>query len=112
MSIVAKSLSVLALLLLLVFGWCVIAAFHVLYIFSQVPVSILGDGRVYTGGWDLGFVHADGTWAIDREKHAFPLNMSEIRCIKQDRQCYAASARISGNYLTADLDFYNITKWD
>ena len=31
---------------------------------------------------------------------------------KQDRQCYAASARISDDYLTADLDLYNVTKWN
>ena len=112
MSIVAKSLSVLALLLLLVIGWCLIAVFHFLYISSEVPVSILGQGRVDTRSWDQGFVVADGTWAIDGEKHAFPLNVSEIRCIKQDRQCYAAGARLQDNWLTADLDFYNITKWD
>jgi hypothetical protein len=112
MSIVAKSLSVLALLFLLAFGWCVIAMFHFLYISSKVPVSILGQGRVYTGSWDQGFVAADGTWAIDGEEHAFPLNTSEIRCVKEHRRCYAAGARLSDNYLTADLDFYDVTKWD
>lgn len=39
-------------------------------------------------------------------------NMSEIQCIKDDRRCYAAAARLSGRYLVADLDFYNVTKWD
>ena len=107
MSIVAKSLSVLALLLLLVVGLCVIAVFHFSYISSQVPVSILDQGRVDTRGWDQGFVVADGTWAIDGEKHAFPLNVSEIRCIKQDRQCYAAGARLQDNWLSADLDQHN-----
>ena len=64
------------------------------------------------GSWDQGFVTASGTWTLDGQNHAFPINMSEIQCIKDDRRCYAAAARLSGRYLVADLDFYNVTKWD
>jgi hypothetical protein len=112
MSKLAKTLSVLALLVLLFFGWYIIAMLHFVSIWTKVPVNILGQGRVYAGSWDQGFVTASGTWTLDGENHAFPLNMSEIQCIKDDRRCYAAGARLSDGYLVADLDFYNVTKWD
>jgi hypothetical protein len=103
---------VLALLVLLFFGWYIIASIHFVSIWSKVPVDILSQGSVYTGGWDQGFVTASGTWVLDGEKHAFPINMSEIQCFKENSRCYAAGARLSNNYLVAELDFYNVTKWD
>jgi hypothetical protein len=32
--------------------------------------------------------------------------------LKENSRCYAAGARLSNNYLVAELDFYNVTKWD
>ena len=113
MSIAGRSFRVLALLLLLLLGWAAIGALHLLVVSHNVPVIPLSFGRVITDSWDQGFVAADGTWTIDGEKHAFPLNSSQIRCFKESSVCYAAQAQLSSdNYLAAYLEFYKITKWD
>jgi hypothetical protein len=112
MGIVGKSLRIVALLFLLLLGWIAIAALHLFAIWYKVPVMPLGDGRVLTGSWDQGFVSARGTWTIDGEKHAFPLNMSEINCVKARSVCNAAEARVSDDWLEATQEEYNITKWD
>jgi hypothetical protein len=112
MSIAGTSFRVLALLLLLFLGWAAIGALHLLVVSHNVPVIPLGFGRVITDSWNQGFVAADGTWTIDGEKHAFPLNTSEIRCFKENSVCYGAQAQLSDNYLAAYLEFYKITKWD
>jgi len=50
---------------------------------------------------------------MDGQKHAYPINLSNILCSKQDSYCYSSEARlIDNNYLSADLEFYQITKWD
>jgi hypothetical protein len=112
MGIAGKSLRVVALLFLLVVGWIAIGALHLFAISYKVPVMPLGDGRVLTGSWDQGFVLARGTWTIDGEKPAFPLNMSEINCVKARSVCNAAEARVSDDWLEAAHEEYNITKWD
>jgi hypothetical protein len=99
-------------LFLLLLGWTAIGALHLAVLSHNVPLTPLSFGRVHTESWDQGFVAADGTWTIDGESHAFPLNMSDIRCIKDEKSCYAAEARLSDNYLVADLEFYKITNWD
>jgi hypothetical protein len=112
MGIVGKSLRLVALFFLLLVGWMAIGALHLSAISYKVPVMPLGDGRVLTGSWDQGFVLARGTWTIDGEKHAFPLNMSEINCVKARNVCNAAEARVSDDWLEAAHEEYNITKWD
>jgi hypothetical protein len=111
-SIVGKSLQVAALLFLLLLGWIAIGAVHLFEISYKVPVKPLGDGRVLTERWDQGFVSAQGTWTIDDEKHAFPLNMFEINCVKARSVCNAAEARVSDDWLVAVHEEYNITEWD
>ena len=111
MGIVGKSLRVVAAVLLLLVGWIAIASLHFFIISYKVPVQPLGDGRVFTGLWDEGFVSAKGTWTIDGDKHAFPLNVSE-NCAKGRSVCNAAEARVSNDWLEAAHEAYNITKWD
>jgi hypothetical protein len=103
---------VLALLLLLLLGWIAIGALHLFIMWYKVPVTPLGSGLVTTRSWDRGFVTAEGTWTIDGEKHAYPINMSSILCYKDDRYCYSSTAKLSDNYLVAELYLYEITKWD
>jgi hypothetical protein len=112
MSIASKSLRVLALLFLLFLGWAIIGAYHLSVLVQKVPAYPLGNGRVFTQSWDQCFVSAQGTWTIDGEKHAFPLNMSEINCVKARSVCNAAEARLSDGWLVAVLEEYDITKWD
>jgi hypothetical protein len=112
MGIAGKSFRAVALLFLLLVGWIVIGVLHFVIINYKVPVQPLGDGRITTRMWDMGYVSANGTWTIDGQKHAFPINMSKIICSKQDSYCYSGEARITDNYLGAYLEFYKITKWD
>jgi hypothetical protein len=79
-SIAGKSFRVLALLLLLLVGWIAIGGLHLFITWHNAPVTPLGSGLVTTRSWDRGFVTAEGTWTIDGEKHAFPINMSKISC--------------------------------
>ena len=61
---------------------------------ALVPTSLLGDGRANVGTWDSGYVSTMGTWAIDQERHMSPLNASEIRCYRDQRECYEAQASL------------------
>jgi hypothetical protein len=110
-SIAGKSFRVLALLLLLLLGWIAIGALHLFITWHNAPVTPLASGLVSTRLWNMGFVSAEGTWTIDGDKHAFPINMSKILCYK-DRYCYSSEAHLSDNYLVAELELYEITKWD
>jgi hypothetical protein len=112
MSILSKALRISGLLVLLLAGFAIILAAHIAYISDKVPVSLLGDGRVSVGGWDGGFVAASGTWTIEGDGHAFPLNVSEIHCVRDEERCYGAEARLSDRYLSAELERYAIRKWD
>ena len=79
---------------------------------ALVPASLVGDGRANVGTWDSGYVSTMGTWVIDQEQHASPLNASEIRCYRDQRECYEAQASIFSGYLTPALERYPITRWD
>ncbi len=79
---------------------------------ALVPASLLGDGRANVGTWDSGYVSTMGTWVIDQERHMSPLNASEIRCYRDQRECYEAQASIFSGYLTPALERYPISRWD
>ena len=112
MGVLSKAFRVLGLVLLLCVGLTAIFIAHAPYIFDKVPVSLAGNGRVEVGTWDSGVVVAQGTWTIDGQRHAYPMNMSEIHCVRQERRCYTAEARLTDRYLTAELEQYDIWKWD
>ena len=112
MRIALKALRVLGLLGLLLLGLAAIFAAHLGYIASKVPAGILGEGRVYVDGWDRGFVAARGTWTIEGQNHGSPLNMSHIQCLRSEGLCRAAEAYLTDGYLNAELELYEIKKWD
>ena len=83
-----------------------------LYVKSQVPVSLRSGGTVYVGMWDEGYVAASGTWKIENQKQAFPLQYTEMKCRRSENFCTSATAEI-GFYdtLTVDTNYYGIAKW-
>jgi hypothetical protein len=72
----------------------------------------LSSSFVNVAAWDRGYFSAEGTWTIEREGHAFPINVSKISCFRQEKLCYEAQARITGNYLASDLEIHPVVKWD
>jgi hypothetical protein len=93
-------------------GLICILGLHIMAIDHAVPAWLSGDGRVYVNSWDLGYVSATGTWVIDQERHAFPLNVSTVSCVRDENICYDAQANISSGFLNSYLDSYPIVRWD
>jgi hypothetical protein len=113
MSIVSKTLRLFGLLLLLLVGLFAIATAHIVYVSAMVPTSIMGDGRVHVGFWELGIVSARGTWIIEGHGHSSPLNMWDLQCVRDESLCYTAQAEITaGRYLNAELERLEIKRWD
>ena len=101
--------------LLWVFIWlsgAVVILFLVLFISSiSVPVK-LPSIHVYTGSWDA-FASAAGTWVIENDKSAHPMQTTEIFCRRSEMQCAASQAEVTDSgHLFLSTYKYNVTKWD
>lgn len=92
-----------------------IFALSEIYVRSQVPVSLFGSD-VYVDSWDDGYVTFTGTWSIEGQKHAFPLNFSKVLCDASTKSCTDSQARIfdgSGtHFLDVIADTHEISRWD
>jgi hypothetical protein len=77
---------------------------------SVVPVS-LQPGSTWMGSWDE-YVHTRGTWTMENETLASPLQTTEIFCDRQQMQCTEAQAEVFGGMLSSQLIEYQITRWD
>lgn len=86
---------------------------------SSVP-AMLGNSRsVYTQSWDdFGYVLARGTWVMDNDDIASPLNEVRIGCYRDMGECFVATAELmpmstsTRPLLVADLARFPITRWD
>ncbi|WNJ90075.1 hypothetical protein [Bosea sp. 685] len=103
-----------------VFGWLLVgfagtvAVFSTMFVYvgTQVPVNIRMGGKVSDNSWDAGLVSASGTWVIENEKQAFPLQYTELRCFRAESACRSATAEVSfGGTLTVDMDYYEVARW-
>jgi hypothetical protein len=80
---------------------------------SQVPVHLSSGPYVGTESWDQGVVYAGGTFTIDNDRSAFPLQVTKIRCVRDENTCSTATAEISfGEMLEADLSVHEIKLWN
>ena len=85
---------------------------------KRTPVGIAStySGQVAVRGWDDGYVGAKGTCAIDEERSAEPLNVSDITCFRDQRTCYSAHASVGGitsqNWLDVELGVFSIVRWE
>ena len=75
------------------------------------PAQLLGDGRSNVGTCDSGYV---STWArgSSTKSDTVAAQRSEIRCYRDQRECYQAQASIFSGYLTPALERYPISRWD
>lgn len=63
--------------------------------------------------WDS-FFSGKGTWIFENEKEdmAFPLQTTRIECYRNQGICFEATASLFNNFLSVDLEEYEIERWD
>jgi hypothetical protein len=85
-----------------------------------MPVYLPGSGETKIYGSET-YVSVDGTWKIEGENIAWPINTSKIRCWKGDQVCFVIDLQlatplkdssITTTSLNSNLETYKITKWD
>lgn len=70
---------------------------------STFSVSAVGDD----------YVRANGTWVIEGQKQAFPLQTTEIWCEREMKRCTSATAQVvEGALMFVDLGLYDIISWE
>ena len=80
---------------------------------SQSNPKISSGRAVFTSFWDRGYVTATGTWVIEEAQQAFPSQTTEIKCYRDEKQCYSAQAEITfGETLAVQSERFPITTWD
>jgi hypothetical protein len=86
-----------------------------MYVQTKVPVSLFGNG-VFFQLWNQGYVVLEGTWVMDGDKHAYPLNKSKIVCRSETKECTDSQASIQTGFgspqLNVNEDVHSITRWD
>ena len=77
----------------------------------RVPVNLSSISEVrYVSD---GFVRASGTWVIEGEAQAFPLQTTEIWCERDIKRCTSATAQVmSGEQMLVHLDFFDVVAWE
>lgn len=62
------------------------------------------------------FVSFGGTWIIEGDKHAFPVNFTIYKCYRDEMLCYTAEGYIMGSTgqwtLNVESEVQKIIKWD
>lgn len=75
----------------------------------RVPVSLPPKNISFTSD----YVAIRGTWVIEGEKPAFPLQTIEVNCFKSLHTCFSATAQVMfGNLLTATTEQYEVIEWN
>lgn len=111
-----KFLKIVGIFFLTILGlFCIVVVWGLV---GDARVSVrylIGNGKVYVHGWDGGYVSAQGTWVLEGERHASPINVSDINCFRSRELCHIAEARMtdfSGNALSVIQYDLPITRWD
>lgn len=79
----------------------------------EAQVGIPSQLIVSTEFWERGYVFARGTFTIDNERSAFPLQVSEIECRREEKSCIEARAEIiGGGLLNVELEKREISLWN
>jgi hypothetical protein len=89
--------------------WIAILFVSYAVIKSRVPVSLSPSLSVD----ELqGYAVAEGTWVIEGDKQAFPLQTTKIECFKDRAICTSATAEVSiGDQLHVNIDQYIVSDW-
>jgi hypothetical protein len=62
--------------------------------------------------YDDSYAVAEGTWVIENEKSAYPLQTSKIICSRQTKICTVATAKVFNSMLFVDNDSFGIAEWN
>lgn len=83
------------------------------FIDSDTKVKLPSGPLVYTDAWERGYVSAEGTFTIDNDRQAFPLQVTKIQCLRDVKECTAARAEVAfGNMLHVELSTHPIALWN
>lgn len=94
-------------------GSATIAFLAIYSIESQSSPKISSGNSVFTSFWDRGYVTATGTWVIEESRQAFPRQTTEIKCYREQKECYSAQAEITfGDTLSVQGERFQISTWD
>lgn len=98
-----------AVLVIALIAWVALIALSLTIVQLRVPIN-LPSSQIFANAQSL---RVTGTWVIEGEKQAFPLQTTEIFCIRGEKQCTAASSQImSGDQMIVDLSFYEVASWE
>jgi len=82
----------------------------VLVLQFRVPVSL---PPLLSISESRGFVFATGTWTIEGDRPAFPLQTSRIECYQPEKKCRMATAEIGiGEMLHVETYEYPVVEWN
>lgn len=76
---------------------------------SRVPIDLSPFSNVNVV--DDKYVSASGTWVIEGDSQANPLQTTEIICERELMRCTSATAQIMGRGLHVNLDTYEVVEW-
>lgn len=80
---------------------------------SQTQVRLPSGVFVDTDAWESGYVSAEGSFTIDNDRPAFPIQTTKIRCYRDEKSCTAAKAEIAfGKTLNLELSTHDISLWN
>lgn len=107
----SKTVRTLGTVCLALFGFVIVLFLSEGYVKQQVPAGPYGL-HVFVDLWNKGYVGLEGTWVIENEKSAFPLQISSITCRAEEKKCTESRAQVSGSTLMVSQDSYEITQWN
>lgn len=106
-----KAVRIVGVILLVIVALVALVTMSESYVKHKVPVSV-GGYHVFTNLWDKGYVSLRGTWVMDNSKPAYPLQVSEVVCHLESRDCIESRAEVAGSTLLVKQDRYQITQWN
>lgn len=101
-----KTISLKILLVLVV--WIIFIIITMTVVKLRVPVNL----PLFDLTLEEELVTARGTWVIEGDKQAFPMQTTKLWCEKESHSCFSARAEIGfGDQLYVEMDHYPITEW-
>ena len=75
-------------------------------------IPYLSPFKVFTELWDSGYVKAEGTWIIEQDEMARPIQTTVIECDNVAKECSEATAELDDESLRVDTNRHKIERWD
>jgi hypothetical protein len=91
-------------------AWIATLALAFAIVKSRVPVTLPLFAELFSSGSE--YVSATGTWVIEGNRQAFPLQTTEIRCEARLKRCTVVTAEVGfSDQLRVTIDFFEIVDW-